>query len=215
MSSRTLRKKWRCWKPAIKIKMAAGRFKYIVVGAGLFGSSIAERIANGLKERVLVVEKRDHIGGNCYSYEFEDTSITVHKYGTHIFHTDDKRIWDYVNKYTEFNRYQHRVLTTCRNKVYSVPINLGTINAFYNLNLKPKDVPAFLACKKKACKRPDNIEGKIISLVGNELYEAFIKGYTTKQWGSDPRELPAEIITRLPSVRTSYYDSYYDEYGFF
>lgn len=191
--------------------MTAGRFKYIVVGGGFFGSTIAERIASDLNEKVLIIEKRDHIGGNCYSYEYPGTNIEVHKYGTHIFHTNNKEVWDYVNKFTEFNRYQHRVLTTCKHKVYSMPINLGTINAFYNLNLKPKDIPGFLAGKKKASKKPNNLEEKIISLIGNDLYVAFIKGYTTKQWGCDPKDLPPEIITRLP-VRASYYDSYYDDY---
>ena len=158
----------------------------------------------------MVIERRSHVGGNCYSYEFEDTGINVHAYGTHIFHTNDSRIWEYVNKFSQFNRYQHRVLTTFKNRVYTMPINLGTINAFYGLNLKPYEVAAFLDKKKGAIERPANLEEKAISLIGVDLYEAFIKGYTAKQWGCDPKDLPASIITRLP-VRESYNDLYFND----
>lgn len=186
------------------------KYNYIVVGCGIYGVTIAERLrAHG--KSVLVIEKRNHIGGNCYSYEFEDTNITVHKYGTHIFHVNNKVIWDYVNKFTDFNRYQHRVLTTYKNRVYSMPINLGTINMFYNSNIRPKDVEPLITKQKKNIKNPRNLEEKAISLIGKDLYDAFIKGYTAKQWGCDPKELPPEIITRLP-VRTSYHDSYFDDY---
>ena len=186
------------------------KYDYIIVGCWLYGSVIAERLHSKGKT-VLIVEKREHIGGNCYSYEYKDTKITVHKYGTHIFHTDNKRVWNYISHFTEFNRYQHRVLTTYKNKVYAMPMNLGTINAFYGLNLKPREVDGFVAQRKKAVKHPKNLEEKAISLIGEELYEAFIKGYTAKQWGCDPKELPPGTITRLP-VRNSYFDSYYDDY---
>jgi UDP-galactopyranose mutase len=184
-------------------------YDYLVVGSGLFGAVFAQQLKEAGRS-VKVVEKRDHIGGNCYSYEFEDSGIIVHAYGTHIFHTNDLDIWKYVNRFTEFNRYQHRVLTTYRSRVYSMPINLGTINAFYDLNLRPNEVEAFLAKKRGAISRPRNLEEKAISLIGQELYEAFIRGYTRKQWGCDPKLLPAGIITRLP-VRTSFHDSYFDD----
>ena len=184
-------------------------YDYLVVGAGLFGAVFAQQ-AKEAGRTVKVIEKRDHIGGNCFSYEFEDTNITVHAYGTHIFHTSDTDIWNYVNRFTRFNRYQHRVLTTHRARVYSMPINLGTINAFYGLNLRPDQVEAFLAGKRGSIANPRNLEEKAISLIGSELYEAFIRGYTKKQWGCDPKLLPANIITRLP-VRSSYHDSYFDD----
>jgi UDP-galactopyranose mutase len=184
-------------------------YDYVVVGSGFFGTVFAQQMREAGKS-VLVLEKRDHIGGNCYSYDYEDTGITVHKYGTHIFHTSDTRIWSYVNRFTEFNRYQHRVLTTHRGKVFAMPINLGTINAFYDVNLRPDQIEGFLADKREHIARPRNLEEKAITLIGRDLYEAFIKNYTAKQWGCDPRELPASIITRLP-VRSSFYDSYFDD----
>jgi UDP-galactopyranose mutase len=182
---------------------------YLIVGSGLFGSVFAQQ-AKEAGRSVRVIEKRDHIGGNCFSHEFEDTKIIVHAYGTHIFHTSDPDIWRYVNRFSEFNRYQHRVLTTHRSKVYSMPINLGTVNAFYNVNLRPAEVENFLASKRGNIANPRNLEEKAISLIGRDLYEAFIRGYTKKQWGCDPKHLPASIITRLP-VRSSYHDSYFDD----
>ncbi|MFA5147908.1 MAG: UDP-galactopyranose mutase [Candidatus Omnitrophota bacterium] len=186
------------------------KYDYIIVGCGLYGTVSAERLKSKGK-KVLVIERRDHIGGNCFSYEHPGTNIEVHKYGTHIFHTDNKKVWDYVNSFVEFNRYRHRVLTTYKGKVYTMPINLGTINAFYGLDLKPSEVGDFIASKRENIKDPRNLEEKAISLIGKDLYEAFIKGYTMKQWNCDPKELPAEIITRLP-VRRSYNDSYFNDY---
>lgn len=186
------------------------KYDFIVVGAGMYGAILAERLHSAGRS-VLVIERRNHIGGNCYSYEYEDTGITVHKYGTHIFHTSNKDVWEYINHFAEFNRYQHRVLTMHRDRVYVMPINLSTINAFYNINLKPAEVEAFIASKRTFKGIPGNLEEKAISLVGEELYAAFIKSYTQKQWGCDPRDLPPEIITRLP-VRTCFFDSYYDDY---
>lgn len=184
-------------------------YDFVIVGAGLFGSIFA-REAKDAGKSVLVLDRRDHIGGNCYSYDYEDTKISVHRYGTHIFHTNSEEIWRYINRFTGFNRYQHRVLTTRKNKVFALPINLGTINQFYGLNLKPGDVDAFIETKREGIPSPSNLEEKAISLIGRDLYEAFIKDYTMKQWGCDPKELPANIITRLP-VRKEYFDSYFDD----
>ena len=184
-------------------------YDYLIVGCGFFGSVFAQQARENGKS-VLMVERRPHIGGNCYSYEYEDTGISIHKYGSHIFHCSDDETWKYINRFTSFNRHQHRVLTTHQGKVYSMPINLGTINAFFGTSLRPDDVPAFLDTQRTFTGRPANLEEQAISLIGKPLYEAFIRGYTRKQWGCDPKELPASIITRLP-VRNSYHDAYFND----
>ena len=185
-------------------------YDYLVVGAGFFGSVIAERIANDLGSRVLVIDKRSHIGGNCYSETEPETGIEVHRYGSHIFHTSSKKVWDYITRFAEFNSYHHQVLTTYKNKVYQMPINLETINSFYDLNLKPSEAQEFIRneARKERIKEPKNLEEKALSLIGRPLYEAFIKGYTIKQWDKDPKELPPTIITRLP-VRYDYSEDYF------
>lgn len=184
--------------------------KYLVVGSGFFGSVIAERIANVLNQKVLVIEKRGHIGGNCYSIDDKETGIHYHLYGTHIFHTSNKRVWDYINKFTEFNGYFHQVLTRHKGKVYQMPVNLETINSFYNVDLKPYEVNDFLSkeIEKENIQEPHNFEEKAISMMGRPLYEAFIRGYTLKQWQKDPKEMPDSILKRLP-FRTNYNESYY------
>ncbi|MBN1250555.1 MAG: UDP-galactopyranose mutase [Bacteroidales bacterium] len=184
--------------------------KYLIVGAGFFGSVIAERIANELNRKVLIIDKRNHIGGNCYSENDSDTGIHYHKYGTHIFHTSNQKVWDYINQFTEFNSYRHQVLSTYKNKVYQMPINLKTINSFYNLNLKPFEVNDFLKSEisKEKISEPKNFEESAILLIGRPLYEAFIKGYTKKQWQKEPKNLPKSILKRLP-FRKNYNDSYY------
>lgn len=184
-------------------------YDFVIVGSGLFGAVFAQQAVEHGKS-VAVLEKRDHIGGNCYSYEDPETGIIIHKYGTHIFHTPNIKIWNYINRFSEFTRYRHRVLTTHKNRIFSMPINLSTINAFYGVNLKPSEVDEFIASKKGAIERPGNFEEQAISLIGEDLYRAFIAGYTEKQWGCDPRELPASIISRLP-VRNSYDDSYFND----
>lgn len=184
--------------------------KFLIVGSGFFGSVLAERIANDMKENVLVIEKRNHIGGNCYSLDDPETGIHYHLYGTHIFHTPHERVWRYINRFTEFNSYYHQVLTTHKNKVFQMPVNLETINSFYNINLKPYEVEAFLKeeIKKENITQPRNFEEKAISFMGRPLYEAFIKGYTMKQWQKDPKDMPENILNRLP-FRTNYNESYY------
>lgn len=184
--------------------------KYLIIGSGFYGAVMAERIANVLKEKVIVIEKRNHIGGNCFSERDEKTGIEVHKYGTHIFHTGNPKVWKYINQFTEFNSYFHQVLTTYKNKVYQMPINLETINTFYNINLKPYEVEDFLKkeIKKDNIQQPKNFEEKAITMIGRPLYEAFIKGYTTKQWQIAPIHLPEAILNRLP-FRKNYNESYY------
>jgi UDP-galactopyranose mutase len=193
--------------------MELSGLKYLVVGAGFYGAVVAERIASVLGEKVLVIDRRDHPGGNSWSEVDPESGVEVHKYGSHIFHTANQAVWDYINRFTRFNTYRHRVLTNYQGKVYTMPINLMTINSYYGINLRPAEVGDFL---KQEISRlnlpgnPANLEEKAMSLIGRPLYEAFIRGYTIKQWDRDPRELPASIITRLP-VRNFYNDSYFDD----
>lgn len=189
-----------------------GKFKYYIIGAGFFGSVLAERIASQKKEKVLIIDKRNHIGGNCYSEFDKETGIEAHKYGSHIFHTDNMKVWGYMSNFMPLNHYRHHVLTKYQNHVYQMPINLSTINRFYNLNLKPYEVKSFMEneIRKENIKDPQNLEEKAISLIGKPLYEAFIKGYTLKQWETDPKKLPADIITRIP-VRFNYNSEYFDD----
>ncbi len=188
-------------------------YKYIIVGSGFFGATIAERIANEMNEKVLVIEKRNHIGGNCHSQKDPETNIEYHTYGTHIFHTSNSTVWQYINRFTSFNSYRHQVLTVFQGKVYQMPINLETINSFYNINLKPYEVKDFLKTEidKSGIKAQKNFEEMGISLIGEPLYKAFIHGYTKKQWGRDPKTLPAHIIQRLP-FRRNYDESYYNSF---
>lgn len=184
----------------------------LIVGSGIFGAVIAERVSNCCAIPCTVIERRNHIGGNCYSYADEATGIEYHVYGTHIFHTSNQRVWDYINQFTTFNSYYHQVLTTFQDKVFQMPINLETINAFYNTNLKPYEVSAFLQkeIEKEGITHPRNFEEKAISMIGRPLYEAFIRGYTIKQWQKDPKALPAAILNRLP-FRTNYNESYFHD----
>jgi len=184
-------------------------YSYVVVGSGLAGAVIAERIAAKVGQPVLVLEKRGHIGGNCYSTNDRETGIEYHAYGTHIFHTSDEKVWNYIRQFTTFNNYQHRVLSSHQGKIYQFPINLETINHFYGVNLKPFEVEGFMAgVRNESITEPANFEEKALSLIGRELYEAFFKHYTIKQWQVDPRTLPASIFNRLP-FRKNYVDNYF------
>lgn len=187
-------------------------FDLVVVGAGFYGATIAERCANVLGKNVLVLDRRHHIGGNAYSEINDETGIEVHKYGSHLFHTRNRAAWDYLHLFTKFTDYRHRVFTNHDGKVYSMPINLGTICQYFNRYISPKDAEALIAehAGAYAGKAPDNLEEKAISLIGRPLYDAFIRGYTAKQWQTDPRELPASIITRLP-VRFNFDDRYFND----
>jgi UDP-galactopyranose mutase len=185
--------------------------KYLVVGAGFWGCTIAERIASVLDENVLLIDKRSRPGGVSSSRIDGETGIECHEHGTHIFHTKNPNIWNYVTKFGDFTQYRHKVLTTYKGKIYPMPIGLGTINAWYGISLRPYEVRSFLdeeIRKSEVHIPPRNLEEKAISLIGRPLYEAFIKGYTRKQWNRDPKELPSSIITRLP-VRTNYNFDYF------
>ena len=184
----------------------------VVVGSGLFGLTIAERCAHELGLRVLVIDKRDHIGGNAYSEPDPVTGIEVHRYGAHLFHTSNERVWRYVNRFTSFTPYVHRVYTTHDGVVYPMPINLGTINQFFHASYSPDEARALIAeqAGELAGADPANLNDKGISLIGRPLYEAFIKDYTRKQWQTDPKDLPASVISRLP-VRYTYDNRYFND----
>jgi UDP-galactopyranose mutase len=184
----------------------------VVVGSGLFGLTIAERCATELDLKVLVLERRDHLGGNAYSEADPETGIEVHKYGAHLFHTSNKRVWDYVTRFTTFTSYQHRVFAKYQGQVYSFPMNLGLINQFFGKAHTPDEARELIAqqASEIATKDAGNLEEKAISLIGRPLYEAFVKGYTAKQWQTDPTELSADIITRLP-VRYTYDNRYFSD----
>jgi UDP-galactopyranose mutase len=184
----------------------------VVVGSGLFGLTIAERCANDLGLDVLVLDRRHHIGGNAYSAPDPETGIEVHQYGAHLFHTSNRRVWEYVNRFTSFTGYQHRVFTKYQGQVYTFPMNLGLINQFFGRSFTPDEARALVAEQASEIETSDaqNLEEKAISLIGRPLYEAFVKGYTAKQWQTDPKELAAAIITRLP-VRYNFNNRYFSD----
>ena len=184
----------------------------VVVGSGLFGLTIAEQAATELGLKVALLDRRSHIGGNAYSEKEKQTGIEVHRYGAHLFHTSNERVWEYVNRFTDFTNYVHRVYTQHNGIVYPMPINLGTINQFFNAAYSPAEAKALIAeqAGELAGTDPQNLNDKGISLIGRPLYEAFIKHYTAKQWQTPPEELPASIISRLP-VRYTYDNRYFND----
>jgi UDP-galactopyranose mutase len=184
----------------------------VVIGSGFFGLTIAERCASDLGLRVLIVERRSHIGGNAYSEPEPETGIEIHRYGAHLFHTSNARVWEYARRFTEFTGYQHRVFSVYKGRVYPMPINLGTMCEFFGSALSP-DQARELVAEQSGELDPAaaaNLEQKAISLIGRPLYEAFFRGYTYKQWQTDPVELPAEVITRLP-VRYTFDNRYFND----
>lgn len=183
--------------------------KYLIVGAGLFGSVFAEQAAkNG--DRVVVIEKRNHIGGNIYTKKID--GIQVHEYGAHIFHTKSKKIWDYINQFAKFNRYINSPIANYKGKVYNLPFNMNTFNQMWG-TITPKQALEKINRQRKEVsgKNPQNLEEQAISLVGRDIYEKLIKGYTEKQWGRNATELPAFIIRRLP-VRLTYDNNYFNDF---
>jgi UDP-galactopyranose mutase len=182
-------------------------FDYLIVGAGFAGSVLAERLANVLGQRVLIVDKRPHIGGNAYD-RYDDAGVLIHPYGPHIFHTNSEDIFDYLSKFTEWRPYQHRVLASVDGQMVPMPINLDTINKLYGLNLTSFEVEKFfesVAEKKDEVKTSEDV---VVSKVGRELYNKFFRGYTRKQWGLDPSELDASVTARVPT-RTNRDDRYF------
>lgn len=180
----------------------------LMVGAGFSGAVIGRLLAEA-GHRVTIVDSRPHVAGNCHTGRDRDTGVMVHVYGPHIFHTDDQEVWDYVNCFAEFQPYQNRVKTLSQGAVYSLPVNLHTINQFFGQTLRPQEARAFIEAKADlSIETPASFEEQALRFIGSELYHAFFRGYTLKQWGRDPRELPAEILKRLP-VRFNYDDNYF------
>jgi UDP-galactopyranose mutase len=184
----------------------------IVVGSGFFGLTIAERVATQLGKRVLVVERRGHIGGNAYSEPEPQTGIEIHRYGAHLFHTSNIKVWDYVQQFTDFTDYQHRVFAMHGRQAYQFPMGLGLVAQFFGRYYSPDEARALIAEQAAEIDPSDakNLEEKAISLIGRPLYEAFVKGYTAKQWQTDPKELPASTISRLP-VRYNFDNRYFSD----
>ncbi|MEL6570444.1 MAG: UDP-galactopyranose mutase [Pseudomonadota bacterium] len=180
----------------------------LLVGAGLSGAVIGRKLAEA-GHKITIFESRDHVAGNCHTARDEETGVMVHTYGPHIFHTDDAEVWEYVNRFETFLPYKNRVKTTSQGRVFSLPINLHTINQYYNKTMRPDEARAFIEEQADTTiEDPQTFEEQAQRLVGNDLYEAFFKGYTVKQWGVQPTELPASILKRLP-VRFNYDDNYF------
>lgn len=189
--------------------MVKKMYDYLIVGSGLFGATIAER-AKRLGKSVLVIEKRDHIGGNIYTENIE--GINTHKYGAHIFHTDYKDVWDYVNSFVEFNRYTNSPIARIDDEIYNMPFNMNTFASIWDDVFTPTDAMRHIEEERKEMegREPKNLEEQAISLVGRTIYEKLVKGYTEKQWNRSCTELPPFIIKRLP-VRFTYDNNYFND----
>jgi UDP-galactopyranose mutase len=184
-------------------------FDYLIVGAGFAGSVLAERLARGSGKKVLLVDRRPHIGGNAYDH-YNDAGILVHKYGPHIFHTNSREVFEYLSQFTEWRSYQHRVLASVDGQLVPMPINLDTINKLYGLNLTSFELEDFFAKVAEHKEEIRTSEDVVVSKVGRELYEKFFRGYTRKQWDMDPSELDASVTARVPT-RTNRDDRYFTD----
>ena len=184
--------------------------KYLIIGAGFSGTVLANQLAQHSACSIDIWDERDHIAGNCHTQRDEQTGIMVHQYGPHIFNTDKKEIWDFVNSLVEFRPYVHRVKAMSNGKVYSLPVNLHTINQLFGRSFTPGEAKAFLeTLADSSITDPQNFEEQALRFIGKELYYAFFYGYTKKQWGCEPTELPASILKRIP-VRFNYDDNYHN-----
>ena len=183
--------------------------KILIIGSGFSGAVIARELAEQ-GYQIEVIDQRPHIAGNCYTKRDQDTNIMVHQYGPHIFHTDEEEVWNYINEHGEMRPYTNRVKSTVGGQVYSLPVNLHTINQFFGKAFNPKEAHDFIVNEQadKTIGEPQNFEEQALKFVGKDLYEAFFKGYTQKQWGLSPTKLPASILKRLP-VRFNYNDNYF------
>src|ERR687890_297144 len=184
-------------------------FDYLIVGAGFAGSVLAERLAAGSDKKVLICDKRPHIGGNAYDH-YDDAGVLVHKYGPHIFHTNSREVFEYLSQFTEWRQYEHRVLASVDGQLLPIPINLDTINKYYGLNLTSFEVEEFLNSVAEKREQIRTSEDVVVNRVGRELYEKFFRNYTRKQWGLDPSELDSQVIARVP-VRTNCDDRYFTD----
>ena len=182
------------------------KYDYLIVGSGLFGSIFAREMEDA-GAKCLVLEKRNHIGGNCYTKNIN--GINVHEYGPHIFHTDDERIWNYMNRWTKFNHFTYRPKVCYKNKLYSFPINLMTLYQLWGIKT-PREAQLKLDEVKSCIKSPSNLQDWMLSQVGEEIYQKFIYGYTAKQWNKDPTKLPSSIIKRIP-IRLTFDDNYFND----
>ena len=185
-------------------------FDYLIVGAGFAGSVVADRMARVFNKKVLLIDRRNHVGGNAYDHQ-NDAGITVHRYGPHIFHTNSEPVFTYLSQYTSWRNYEHRVLAQVDGKLVPVPINLNTINQIYGLELNTeKEAQDFLAARAEVRPSLRTSEDVVVSKVGRDLYEKLFRNYTRKQWGKDPSELDAQVTARIP-VRTNRDDRYFTD----
>jgi UDP-galactopyranose mutase len=187
------------------------RKRVAIVGAGFYGLVFAEQLSQFENVDIHIFEKRSHIGGNAWSYINEETGIEVHKYGSHLFHTSNKVVWEYMNRFTRFTNYIHNVWVNLDGKIYPLPINLATISLFLGKQTSPQEASDWISLNRNMEENsPDSFEKKAIESIGRPLYESFIKGYTWKQWQTDPRFLPSDIISRLP-VRNNFDNRYFND----
>lgn len=173
-------------------------FDFLIVGAGFAGAVLAERLASVAGQKILIIDQRDHIGGNAYDYYNAD-GILIHKYGPHIFHTNSRKVFDYLSRFTSWRAYEHRVLASVDGQLVPLPINLNTINALYGMNLNASELGLFLQSRAEKVDHVRTSEDVVVSTVGRELYEKFFKNYTRKQWDLDPSELDASVAARVPA----------------
>jgi UDP-galactopyranose mutase len=195
--------------PLPTARAGRGGFDYLIVGAGFAGSVLAERIASVLGLRVLVVDKRNHVGGNAYD-RYNDDGILIHPYGPHIFHTNSAEVFDYLSHFTAWRQYQHRVLASVDGQLVPIPINLDTVNRLYGLSLSAFELEKFFASVAEPCEKVETSEDVVVSKVGRDLYQKLFRGYTRKQWGLDPSELDASVTARVPT-RTNRDDRYFTD----